>query len=191
MHLKKGKNRVRKEKESNCTNSFLAVSRFVGRILNQGANYGQCMALGPCMDALAYTDDAHGPAGFPGTNTNGWCCGGFIMLGPMLGFYTFKSLDFVVRHSFISCPLLLTLYSLFCMWLTALRNTKQQDNVGWWEETLSSVWDIIIETASSYQQLQGGKNADTCFCLAYYSPFINWFLDFLTHFPAIIVLWKI
>lgn len=117
---------------------------------------------------------------------------GFIkMLGPMLGFCTFKSLDFIVRHSFISCPLLLTLYSLFSMWLTALQNTKQQDNVGWWEEKLSSVWDIIIETASNYQQLQGGKNADTCFCLAYYSPFINWFLDFLTHFPAIIVLWKI
>ena len=37
----------------------------------EGKKYRQCMTLGQCMEALAYTDDAHGPADFPGTNTNG------------------------------------------------------------------------------------------------------------------------
>lgn len=55
---------------------------------------------------------------------------------------------------------------------------------------MPSVWHIIIETASSYQQLQGRKMLIFVFCLAYYSPFINRFLDSLTHFPVIIVTWK-
>lgn len=152
--------------------------------------YGHC-----CAPVSRNTSDAHQPCGFHQVPTQtlaaavrkglqdqdaNACVGLLCTWKPGLDCATFLR----ILYS------LLDLSSVFSMWLTALQNTKQQDSAGWWEETLPSVWDIIIETASSYQQLQGRKMLIFVFCLAYYSPFINRFLDSLTHFPAIIVTWK-
>lgn len=66
---------------------------------------------------------------------------------------------------------------------------------------MSSVWAIIIETASSYQHLRGETcegewarlssfPAGVCFCLWWYSLLGNICFDFVTCLPAIILWWK-
>lgn len=110
---------------------------------------------------------------------------------PVSGFCTLKSLDLVVRHSFISCPLLLTFLPCFpCDWQPFKTQSNRIVSDGG-RKHCHRLGISLLKQLQVINSFKGEKMLIFVFCFAYYSPFINRFLDSLTHFPAIIVLWKI